>query len=296
MNSVVIKDLSDFLKIYPWEKETNVILLNYTKEKKLDFLWEFYLEATPEELWEYLADTSTTNKQLGLPKMTFEEKQGKLYGKSVNVGILLEWEEVPWQWEYPKFIKNERIYSKGFAKYVRAMYILDRVENKTRLLIYFGWIPRNFMGEYLLKIAMPKIQNKYNKYLNYLDSTIKNKQVFYSRLLDEKRAEEILNKVETKYSKITDTLLNKYYKQIFEFLLKQSNDFLYRIQLKKVQKYLNLNLFDLLEFFLKSTREGFFLLSYDIICPHCKGVRREIPNLGEMPEKETCEVCQIESN
>src|SRR4029078_3804166 len=31
-----------------------------------------------------------------------------------------------------------------------------------------------------------------------------------------------------------------------------------------------------------------------IMCPHCRGVRRTISNLGEIPERERCDACAIE--
>jgi hypothetical protein len=289
------KNLEDFLNQFPWEKELNVHKLNLNKEKKLNFLWKFELNVLPEELWDYLADTSTTNKKLGLPPMEFKEVNGKLLGKTKNVGLAVEWEEVPWQWEFPKFIKNERIYFKGFAKYVRAMYLLKRVNNHTELSIYFGWIPKSKWGEILLKIAMPKIQQKYKNYLLELEKIIKNKTINLDlRILNEDEKKQILNNIQKKYQQINDDFLNLYFPKIWNYLLDQSNNFLYRIKIKKVAKDLELDLYEVIKFFLKSTKEGIFILSYDIICPHCRGVRNELKNLGEIPEISNCEVCQID--
>ncbi|GIX42210.1 MAG: hypothetical protein KatS3mg129_1943 [Leptospiraceae bacterium] len=288
-------NLKEFLSLYPWEKEYNVNQLNLQNNEKLDFLWNLKLEIKPEEIWDYLADTSTTNKELGLPPMEFKEENGILMGKSKNAGIHLEWREVPWQWEYPRFIKNERIYIKGFARYVRAMYLLESENNHTNLYIYFGWIPRNIFGKVILKIGMPKIQKKYQDYLQYLIEQIKyNKFILSKSLIDKKQKEEIFNKIENVYNRINDKELNLYYKTIWNYLLNQDNNFLYRIKIKKIVKDLNLNFYDVLTFFLKSTKQGLFLLSYDIICPHCKGVRKELNHLGEIPEKESCEVCEID--
>ncbi|MCX7809624.1 MAG: adenylate/guanylate cyclase domain-containing protein [Leptospiraceae bacterium] len=288
-------NLKEFLSLYPWEKEYNVNQLNLQNNEKLDFLWNFHLEVKPEDIWDYLADTSTTNKELGLPPMEFKEENGILIGKSKNAGILLEWREVPWQWEYPRFIKNERVYTKGFARYVRAMFLLESENNHTNLSIYFGWIPRNIFGKMILKIGMPKIQKKYQNYLQYLVEQIKyNKFILRKSLIHKKQKEEIFNKIENIYKRINDKGLNLYYKAIWNYLLNQDNNFLYRIKIKKIIKDLNLNFYEVLSFFLKSTKQGLFLLSYDIICPHCKGVRKELNHLGEIPEKESCEVCEID--
>lgn len=293
-----ITNLNEFLEQYPWENEKTIIDLSLLEEEKLNFFWSFHLKSKPEELWDFLADTSSTNKALGLPPMEFREENGKLYGKAINAGILLEWEESPWQWEYLKYIKNQRIYSKGFAKYVRAMYIFEYDEKlkQTNLIIYFGWIPRNLSGKILLKIAMPNIQKKYGAYLKKLDEMIqqKNFNEISNIDLDPDTREKTLSKIYNLYEELNDETFKNYYKQIWEYLLKQNNDFLYRIRIKKIARDLNINFYKLLEFFLKSTQKGFFVLTYDIVCPHCKGVRKELKNLGEIPESDSCDVCQID--
>lgn len=282
--------LSEFLKQYPWQKELNE--LNIKEIDTLDFLWEFELKSSPEELWPYLSDTSTTNQKLGLPPMEFQEKNGKLFGKSKNLGILLEWEEVPWEWKYPEWIRNARIYSKGFAKYVRAMYLFNKIDNtKTKLFIYFGWIPKNIFGKILLKIAMPRIYKKYNEFLKNLDKNIKeNKTEQYFEKIDQ----NILLKIYKRYEEIQDAKLLKNYISIWNYLTNQKQSFLNMIRIKKIAKDLNISLEQLLEFFLISTKKGFFLLSWSIICPHCRGIRKELNNIGELPDKEYCEACEVE--
>src|SRR5690606_20269111 len=35
-------------------------------------------------------------------------------------------------------------------------------------------------------------------------------------------------------------------------------------------------------------------IRFDAICPHCRGSKKSVPRLTEMPEKQVCESCQIE--
>lgn len=284
--------LKEFLEIHPWEKDLKSLSLE--NSKPLDFLWEFELRSTPKELWPYLSDTSTTNQKLGLPKMQYVEKNGKLYGKSINLGIFLEWEEVPWQWEYPRWIQNARIYSKGFANYVRAKYIFEEnssLNKKTKLYVYFGWIPKNFFGNLLLKIAMPNIRKKYLAYLNELDTQIQNKKIIQTK---DGILKNILENIFIKYKMIQEDTIQEYYELIWNYLAKQKLSFLNNIKIKKIAYELKLPLEKTIDFFLVSTKKGFFLLTWKIICPHCRGYRKELINIGELPEKEYCDVCEIE--
>lgn len=121
-----ISDLTDFLNRYPWTEEWERF------GKTIDTLWEFELDENVETLWPWLIDTSSFNKRIGIPEMKFVEKEGKLFGRSKNAGILMEWEEVPWEWEYCKGINNARIYSRGLARYVRTRYVLEKLSKEKR--------------------------------------------------------------------------------------------------------------------------------------------------------------------
>lgn len=119
IKSSKISNLTDYLNRYPWSQEWAQF------EKPIDSLWEFELDIKVEALWPWLIDTSSFNKRIGIPEMKFVEKEGKLFGRSKNAGILMEWEEIPWEWEYCKGLNNARIYKKGLARYVRTRYILE---------------------------------------------------------------------------------------------------------------------------------------------------------------------------
>jgi len=166
----MIQNLSDFLHQYPWEPEWLAL------GKPLDYLWDFDLPEPSEDLWPWLIDTSSFNKRIGVPEMHYTEKDGKLFGTSVNAGILMEWEEVPWEWEYLKGLNNARIYSKGLAKYVRSRYILYPKENGTKLLVYFGWIPRGLLGKSILPFGMKKLYSDYKKGLTDVIRDVRKKE------------------------------------------------------------------------------------------------------------------------
>src|SRR4051794_24380523 len=88
-----------------------------------DFLWHFDLDASPEALWPYVADTSSFNRRAGFGQMRFVEKNGKMFGTMTSAGTHMAWEEVPWEWEHLKSLGNTRIYSEGFLQLNRARYL-----------------------------------------------------------------------------------------------------------------------------------------------------------------------------
>jgi class 3 adenylate cyclase len=69
---------------------------------------------------------------------------------------------------------------------------------------------------------------------------------------------------------------------------------LYRIQIRPLARRWDMDEFTLLSAFLKATRAGLLQMSWDVICPHCRGVRSEVKTLGEVPSRGECKACGID--
>jgi class 3 adenylate cyclase len=51
---------------------------------------------------------------------------------------------------------------------------------------------------------------------------------------------------------------------------------------------------EVLRVFLHATRAGMCLLTWDVLCPHCRGVRKDVRTLGDLPDHGSCEACDID--
>lgn len=287
--------LHAYLARFPWRSDET------QGRRPMDYLWKFSLPLSPEELWPFLIDTSTFNKLLGLPLMTYEEKNGRLFGKSVNAGVLSEWEEVPWEWEYLRGLNNARIYSRGFATYVRSRYILEQTGQGTDLYVYFGWVPRSLMGRLLLKVGMPRLRSDYEKALAKVISIIKDRSDFESRqralfLAAQHEASEpagterlrILSDKAVKAGADSHLL-----RRLADFLVTAPEEEIARVRLKSVSRRLEIPLDAMVRTALYAAHAGILTLSWDVTCPHCRGVRKSAESLGDVPAEETCEACDI---
>lgn len=285
--------LPQFLEQYSWTVEDPKIVPAQL------FLWHFDLPASAEKLWPFLSDTSFMNREMGVPAMTFYEKEGRRYGYSKNAGLTLAWEELPWEWEYAKGLHAERVYSKGFVSLVRAAYILEALDqNQTRLYVYFGWHPRHLIGKGLISLAMKALKNSYAKLLNKIVSSIQSQEEnalrrasLYSVPFNPQESEKIsyyFNQIEQE--PVPQTVLKK----AKEWLLKAREEDLSRIRIRVLAHQWNKAEEDVLLFFLYATRKSLFLLTWDVVCPHCRGVREEIHHLGEVPAQGHCDICEID--
>lgn len=283
-------DLETFLKKYPWPAEWR------DKGPFLHRLWSWEFPVSMEALWPHLADTSTFNKRLGLDEMKFREENGRLQGEAINLGIKSVWEEIPWEWEYGRTLSNMRVYSKGFGKAVRSVYSVEKTPTGgVRLYVYFGWVLGGIIGRLLLPQSMRWLEKRYDVVLNEIVTRLQRKVVLPPpepppvlspeslRRLEAARQELIRKK---NPAAIVDRLL--------EWLRTCPDNELLRIRPREIAKKMAVEERELLGVFLHATRQGILVLTWDVVCPHCRGVRRELLNLNEIPEKEECEACGID--
>ncbi|HUO57288.1 MAG TPA: DUF5939 domain-containing protein [bacterium] len=292
--------LSEFLGRYPWPEEWA------KRGPTRNFLFSYDLETTPEKIWPYLADVSAFNKLLGLSEMKFTEKEGKSYGTSKTPAGMLAWEELPWEWDYGHSIAHARLYNQGYFKVFRARYIAERHppqglggqdqgENRMRLYVYFGVVPANLWGQLTARIFFKGLEERYRKAFEILIPYIQKQQKLISASRPVVFSPEIQKRMENaRENLVKEGISTVLAKKIVDFLQSAPEEDLVRIRIKPLAREWNAREKELLEAFLRATRQGLFNLTWDVICPHCRGVRQEVGTLGQIPKRGNCAVCKID--
>lgn len=291
-------ELEAFLARHPWPTE----LLE--KGRPLQFLWLVDVKAPLERVWPLLIDTSRFNRVLGVTEMQFEERDGRLHGSTVNGGFRQEWVEAPWQWVAGRTILAMRHYSRGFSHVVRFSYEAVEVrDDGMKLAVYFGWIPRNLLGRTALTIGASWMERRYREVLPQLaESSVRASEASGSDALPpefERKRAGLSAEGESRLQHGKRTLLNDgmpapLVDKLCEHLRSADDMDLDRIQLKRLARRWDASERELLRVALHATRAGLLALSWDVICPHCRGVRQERSKLQELPGAARCDVCAID--
>ncbi|MCR9144743.1 MAG: adenylate/guanylate cyclase domain-containing protein [bacterium] len=310
---------AEFLEKFPWDPEWAQF------GSPVDDLWIFEYDYSVEQVWPVIADTSTLNHRLELPPMTFEERDGKLYGSATYAGIYSEWEEIPWQWEHLRSLESARLYSRGIARYVRGIFYLEALPgNRCRYYVYFGWVPTGPLTRLMLRIGLKRLREKYGKAIEAIlqESHAKENDASGNpsgavppagdspaaseagalaahELLTEAKSEQQPTLNVAKLMSCRKTLLEAEQPEalvdrVLEYVSTATDDVLYRIRVKALARQWKVDERRLLLLFLHGTRAGLFYLTWDVICPHCRGVRSEVTHLGELPQNDECDVCEID--
>lgn len=271
-------------------------------EKPLEFLYCFEFKAKPEDLWFYMADTSRFNREMAFAKRYSKEIDGKNHVSTTMMGISQSWIEEPWTWIAGQTVSMNRIYTKGMAKYVRGIFHVegDPATGKSIIYMYFGWYPKNAIWRAWLKLTKNFVKNKmqsvFEKVVKHLNQ---------SKLIEEKRtalrvsSQPVPLTGADKLKKIRDLLVEKNLKteivdQLVKYVETGDEIDLQRMRIIPLAKRWNISKRDLLITCLHATRLGLFSLSWDVICPHCRGTRMEAKTLGDLPSEFDCDVCLID--
>ena len=275
------------LALHPWPAP-------WDGERRIEKLWIHDLPGTPEALWPFLSDTSRMNRALGTAEMTFVEKEGKRFGTAKPGGVRHEWLEMPWNWVVNQWLTSLRVYERGFFKAVWAIHRLERIPTGTRVYLYYGAVPRGALASAAIRLGFPSIERAYRRVLPALaaqldrarpDVLVQQPGPLAAGAEQRLRAQRAALVERGLPAACVDALI--------DWIRTGDDQDLHRIQIRERARVWKLPEQDLLRVALHATRAGLLTLSWDTVCPHCRGVRDENPTLAQLAAQSRCEVCEV---
>jgi class 3 adenylate cyclase len=279
--------VEQLLALHPWPAPWGV-------EKKIEKLWIHDLPGTPEALWPFLSDTSRMNRALGTAEMTFVEREGKRFGTAKPGGVRHEWLEVPWNWVANQWLTSLRVYERGFFRAVWAIHRLERIPTGTRVYLYYGAIPRSMLSAAAIRLGFPTLERAYRRVLPALAAQLDRARPDVLVLPPGPLAEGAEQRLRAQQAALVERGLPRAcVDALIDWIRTGDDQDLHRIQIRERARVWKLPERDLLRVALHATRAGLLTLSWDTVCPHCRGVRDENPALAQLAAQSGCEVCQV---
>jgi class 3 adenylate cyclase len=284
--------LDELLALHPWPAA-------HADARRLEWFWTFDVPLDPEEVWRVVADSSRMNRSLGVSEMKFEEREGVRWGTSRPGGLHHEWIEVPWDWVAGQWITSVRLYERGFSKVVYAVFhVAPRPASAgggTRLYTYFGAVPRGLIGTIALRLGFPGMEQGFRTLWEKVAEEIGRGQP----VLVLPAGEGLAPEAEARLATIRDGLYERgldraCVDRLVEWIRTGDEQDLFRIQVRERARAWGLSEDGLLRVCLHATRAGMLELSWDVVCPHCRGVTGATERLGALPSSGECLVCGID--
>lgn len=259
-------------------------------------LWHYDIKAPVSTLWAMLVDTSRLNRALGLPEMHFEERDGVKHGHSIYGGLRHEWIEEPWDWVAQRYVLSVRTYSRGYGHQARGLYHFQpRPDGSVRLTFYFGWMPRGWLSRRLIRIGLRRLRADFDRLIPRIVAEIGQPLTPALAQTPPPLGEEADRQLsEARAQLIARQLPAAAVDELFDLIRHGDDVDLTRIQVRALATARGLSERDLLRVCLHATRLSVLTMSWDVICPHCRGVVDEARTLGDLPRLGACEVCEID--
>ena len=278
-------DIAGLLALHPYPEA-------YAAEKRIERLWVFEVPCTPDVLWPYIADTSRMNRALGTAEMTFVERDGKRFGSAKPGGVRHEWLEVPWNWVANQWLTCLRIYDRGFMRVMFAIHRVEPISTGTRVYLYFGAVPRGALGGAAIRLGFPTIEKAYRRVMPQLGADLA--RVVPAALISaapQLGEDADLRLRAQRTALVEEGLSEACIDALIEWIRTGDDMDLHRIQIRERARAWKLPEDELLRVALHATRTGLLTLSWDTICPHCRGVRDENSTLKDLAAQAHCELC-----
>jgi len=262
------------------------------------FNWHWDLQSSSEAIWPLASDTNRFNRDTGQPEIEMlENVKGTKHLRMKLPIIRVEWEEEPFEWTYPYSFGVLRTYSKGPIDEMRVQVNFDpRPEGGTHVH-YQTWMKTSNI---LARLAIPFVigviaKNRFERALRFYDR-FANKR---GSVITLARPRGLSAKGRARFRSLSEIVIQQ---GTDPSLMTHLEDFLERSDELSVQRLRPYALADhwevnrraVLEMFLRATRAGIFDMSWDLLCPSCRGTTEGHTNLGDVHSRSHCSTCQID--
>ncbi|MBI2150404.1 MAG: SRPBCC family protein [Acidobacteria bacterium] len=263
----------------------------------LKFVWKIPVDAPPEKLWRYIADTNRLNQYAGLPEFTFRyipESDGgsRQVGETRYMGLTLRWDEHPFEWIEGQYYEIVRAYHNGPIKNFHTAVWL-RPDNGGSL------VEQTITCEPRWPFAIPAIyweigvssrrrfQAAYRKIEKFLQGDSETPFVPVPRIaIPPGRLDVIRQRLANAGGRQWLPRLIEAIETLADEELDAMRPFVFADLWKAGRR-------DVLKLFLHASQAGLLDLSWDVICPGCRGARERHESLKKMRAEAHCPACNI---
>ena len=269
-----------------------------TMTKEIHFSWQWDLQSPPEALWKYAADTNRFNRDTGLPAVEMLGNTGGVRRLRMKIPVFrVEWDEEPFEWTFPYSFGIVRAYARGPLEEMRVQVNLDPIPAGGTRLTYQSWfrtgnpLVRVGISFAIGVIAKQRFDQAFHLYDRLAQRGGLPVEINRRRGLSPGGRARFRSQSEAVIRQGTERSLVE---RLEEFLDQADELSLQRIRPYSLADSWKADRRAVLEMFLRATRAGILDMSWDLLCPSCRGAAEGHTHLGEVRGQSHCNTCRID--
>ncbi len=263
--------------------------------------WHF--AAPPDRLWRVLADTARFNEASGLGKYQLEELPqadgGVLrIGRSKVMGFALEWEERPYEWLEGVHFRQTRRFSKGPFSRFGIDVTLTREGTGAKVDYVLHGEPANVFGHAL--VGLRQIDRAFRHMGDLVETAARHAEADNAGPAPfEMPPTELVpggrERLEAARGRLAAGPYAHGLADRLAALVASAPDVdVEQIRPLKLAREWGVERLAAIELALAATREGMLRLSWNLLCPRCRGAKRTVTALDQLPRGAHCPSCNID--
>lgn len=267
------------------------------------YRWVWELQASPEALWPFVADTNRFNRDTGVPAVEVEDADDPAVPnrrrrlRLSRFGVDVEWMEEPFEWVQPQRFGVVRRYSRGPVREMRILVDLDERPGGHTTLTYQVWAePAGWLGRLAIPLQVGVLSGRsFERVVRMYDQAA----VAGMEPLDLPEPQQIPSGGRERLQRAGEALRSRGAAPELVDRLAQAVEHADDLTLTRMRPYVLADHWharrrEVLELSLEATRVGMLELQWDVLCPVCRVSKEQTSSLGEVHNQVHCETCGVD--
>ena len=266
--------------------------------KEFTFNWQWDIKSSPEAIWSLAADTNRFNRDTGQPEVELltNVKGTKLARMKLPI-LRIEWEEEPFEWTYPYSFGIARRYRKGPLDEMRVNARFDPLpEGGTRISYQSIFVTGSLLAQLGIPFGIGVIaKNRFERAFRKYDAIIQRGE----SVNEMPRRRALSSGGRARFKSQSEAVMKQGTNPELVNRLEDFLDHADELSIQRIRPYAladawKTNRRAVLEMFLRATRAGIVDMSWDLLCPSCRGITEGHSNLADVHGDSHCNTCQID--
>lgn len=269
------------------------------------YTWTWDLASSPEQLWPLLADTDRFDRDTGVPAVHRRPEDdpadavttGRVAVSTRQYGVRLDYEQDPWEWEAPHWMRVRRRFRSGPLATLDVDIRLEPLDaGGTRLHYGVAARPRNALLGPAIPIQIGMIfARRFEATARRFDELARagTPDVASGRRtrLSRRGRQRLADQASRTLADGADAAAVAH---LAETVAHDDDTVVARLRPYALADTWGLDRHRVLDACLRATRSGMLAFRWDLLCPECRAAKASVPSLRELPQSVHCDTCNID--